>query len=101
MRIVDFFKHALADMKRSARRQHEVDKAEFAAVKAESRAHFEEHRGHNTWVKAKADTKATWDAAHASGAARGAVQEREHEVQLAYARARKEAAEARCAAAKR
>lgn len=90
MRIVDFFKHALEDMKHEAQRQHEVDKAEFAAVKAESRAHFEEHRGHNTW-----------DAARASGAARAAVKERERETQLAYARARKKAAEARCAAAKR
>ena len=38
----EFFKKAFADMKESAKAQHEVDKANFAAVKAESRANFEE-----------------------------------------------------------
>lgn len=38
----EFFKNAFRDMAESARAQHEVDKANFAAVKAESKANFEE-----------------------------------------------------------
>ena len=37
-----FFKKALSDMKESARAQHEVDKANLQAIKAESRAQWEE-----------------------------------------------------------
>lgn len=37
-----FFKKAFHDMAESARAQHEVDKANFAAVKAESKAQWEE-----------------------------------------------------------
>ncbi len=40
-----FFKGAFADMKESAKAQHEVDKANFAAAKAESKA---------KWAEAKA-----------------------------------------------
>ena len=40
-----FIKKAFDDMKKSAKKQHEVDKANFDAVKAESRASFEENRG--------------------------------------------------------
>lgn len=40
----EFFKNAFRDMAESARAQHEVDKANFAAVKAESKANFEEAR---------------------------------------------------------
>lgn len=36
--MADFFKKAFHDMKESAKAQHEVDKANFAAVKAESKA---------------------------------------------------------------
>ena len=42
MGIIEFFKKAFADMKESARQQHEVDKANFAAAKAESKAQWEE-----------------------------------------------------------
>ncbi|MBQ8358151.1 MAG: hypothetical protein IJX39_10175 [Clostridia bacterium] len=42
MGIKSFFKHAFGDMKKSAKAQHEVDKANFAAVKAESKANWEE-----------------------------------------------------------
>ena len=42
MGIKDFFKKAFSDMKQSAQAQHEVDKAQFAAVKAESKAQWEE-----------------------------------------------------------
>lgn len=41
-KVVKFFKDSFADMKESAKAQHEVDKANFEAVKAESRASFEE-----------------------------------------------------------
>lgn len=39
-----FFKKAFQDMKESAKAQHEVDKANLAAVKAESKAQWEEAR---------------------------------------------------------
>lgn len=42
MSIKNFFRKAFGDMKESARAQHQVDKANFAAVKAESKAQFEE-----------------------------------------------------------
>lgn len=38
----EFFKKAFKDMKESAKAQHEVDKANFAATKAESKANWEE-----------------------------------------------------------
>ena len=37
MGIIKFFKNAFADMKASAKAQHEVDKARFAATKAEAK----------------------------------------------------------------
>jgi hypothetical protein len=42
MGVKEFFKNAFNDMKKSAKAQHEVDKANFAAVKAESKANWEE-----------------------------------------------------------
>lgn len=44
MSVKKFFEKAFEDMKESAKVQHEVDAAEFAAVKAESKARFEEAR---------------------------------------------------------
>ena len=38
----EFFKKAFQDMKENAKAQHEVDKAQFEAVKAESKAQWEE-----------------------------------------------------------
>ena len=38
MGIKTFFKKAFGDMKESAKAQHEVDKAEFAAAKAGAKA---------------------------------------------------------------
>ena len=38
----NFFKNALEDMKESARAQHQVDQANFQAVKAEAKANWEE-----------------------------------------------------------
>ena len=40
--MAEFFKKAFRDMKESAKAQHEVDKANFAAAKAESKAQWEE-----------------------------------------------------------
>ena len=42
--MIQFLKKAFADMKMSARAQHEVSKADFAAARAESRAQWEEAR---------------------------------------------------------
>ena len=42
MGLIQFFKNAFADMKASAKAQHEVDKANLAAAKAEARAQWEE-----------------------------------------------------------
>ena len=42
MGVKEFFKKAFQDMKEDAKAQHEVDKANFAATKAESKANFEE-----------------------------------------------------------
>ena len=42
MSIKSYLKNAFSDMKESAKAQHEVDKANMAAVKAESKANWEE-----------------------------------------------------------
>lgn len=96
-----FFKKAFQDMKASARAQHEVDKANFEAVKAESKANFEENRGRNTFAKAKADAKKSWDEAHMSPAERAEKMQAEREEQLAEANERIAAAQARIEAAKK
>lgn len=78
-----FFKKAFAEMKASAQAQHAVDKAMFAAVKAESRASFEETR------------------AAGRPAAHQAMMQQERAQQLSEAQARKEAADTRIASAQR
>lgn len=97
----EFFKKAFSDMKENAKAQHEVDKAEFAAVKAESKANFEENRGHNTYAKAKADAKKSWDDAHMSPSERAAKEQEARDAKIAEAKARTEAANARYEAAKK
>jgi len=97
----EFFKKAFNDMKESAKAQHEVDKANFEAAKAESKANFEENRGRNTFAKAKADAKKSWDDAHMSPAERSAKMQEEREAQIAAAKARTAEANARCEAAKK
>lgn len=77
-----FFKSAFQDMKDSAKAQHAVDKANFAAVKAESRASFEEME------------------AQSSPKAHKAAQQAKREAQLKEAAERRAAAEARIQAAK-
>ena len=97
----EFFKKAFNDMKESAKAQHEVDKANFEAAKAESKANFEENRGRNTFAKAKADAKKSWDDAHMSPAERSAKMQEEREAQIAAAKARTAEANARYEAAKK
>ena len=101
MGIKAFFKKAFGDMKQSARAQHKVDKANLAAAKAEAKASFEENRGHNTFAKAKADARKSWDDAHMSPAERSAKMQAEREAQIAAANERTEAANKRYEAAKK
>ena len=81
MGVKEFFKNAFDDMKESTKAQHEVDKANFAAAKAEAKANFEE--------------------AKLSPSQRQAKIQEEREVQIAEANERKAAAEARIQAAKK
>ena len=97
----EFFKKAFQDMKESAKAQREVDKANFEAVKAESRANFEENRGHNTFAKAKADAKKSWDDAHMSPAERAEKMQAQRDEQIAAAKARTAEAQKRFEAAKK
>lgn len=99
--MANFLKKAFNDMKESAKAQHEVDKANFAAAKAEAKANFEENRGHNTFAKAKADAKKSWDDAHMSPSERAARMQEEREEQIAAAKTRTAEANARYEAAKK
>lgn len=101
MGIVEFFKKAFNDMKESAKAQHKVDKANFAAAKAEAKANFEENRGRNTFAKAKADAKKTWDDAHMSPSERAKKMQDERDAEIARANERIDAANARYNAAKK
>ena len=96
----NFFKKAFREMKEDAKAQHAVDKANFEAVKAESRANFEENRGTNTFKKAKAMAKQSWDDAHMTPAERRAKTRENQAEAIAVANARTEAAKARTEAAK-
>ncbi len=78
--MFEFLKKAFGDMKRSAKAQHELDKANFAAAKAEA--------------------KATWEEAKMSPAAREKMMQKERDEQIALAQKRIEDAEARIDAAK-
>ena len=75
----EFFKKAFADMKESAKAQHEVDKANFAAVKAESKANFEEAKAmgrpetHKAMMQAERDAKIK-EAAERKAAAEDRIQ---------------------------
>ena len=93
--MVNFFKKAFKDMKESAKAQHEVDKANFEAVKAESKANFEANRGKNTIKRAKENAKKSWDGAHMTPAQRTAKVREEQQKQIEEANARKAAAEAK------
>lgn len=101
MGVKNFFKKAFSDMKQNAKAQHEVDKAEFAAVKAESKANFEENRGRNTFAKAKADAKKSWDDAHMSPSERAAKEQEARDARIAEANERTAQANARYEEAKK
>ena len=92
---------AFRSMKASAKAQHEVDKAEFAAAKAEAKASFEENRGRNTFARAKAEAKKNWDDAHMSPSEREEKAQSERDARIAEAEARIEAANERYEAAKK
>ena len=77
-----FFAKAFHDMAEDARAQLEVDKANFQAVKAESKADFEEAKTRSSSARWKEAVQAERDAA------------------IAEAKTRKAAAEERIAAAK-
>jgi hypothetical protein len=81
MGVKEFFKNAFDDMKQSTKAQHEVDKANFAAAKAEA--------------------KANWEEAKMTPAQRQAKMQEEREAQIAEANERKAAADARIEAAKK
>ncbi len=55
--MIEFFKKAFSDMKESAKAQHEVDKANLAAAKAESKAQWEEAKAMRDPEKLKAMMK--------------------------------------------
>ena len=82
MGIKKFFKDAFSDMKESAKAQHEVDRANLNAVKAESKANFEEAK-----AMGKPET-------------RKAMMQAERDEQIAEANRRKCDAEARINQAK-
>ena len=77
-----FFKQAFRDMKESAKRQREIDKANFKAQKMETKAFYQEQ-------KAKRNPEV-----------RKMVQEQEYQKQMAEAKARQEAAKKRIDEAK-
>ena len=80
MGINRFFKNAFEDMKESTKAQHEVDKANLAAAKAEARAQ--------------------WEEAKMSPKARQAKMQEEREKQIAEANQRKAIADERIKKAK-
>ena len=101
MGIKQFFKNAFADMKESAKAQHEVDKANFEAVKAESKANFEENRFHNSLARAKEQAKESWEDAKMSPSERAEKMQEERDAQIKTAEERKAAAEDRYEKAKK
>ena len=77
-----FFKQAFRDMKESAKRQREIDKANFKAVKMETKAFYQEQN------------------AKSNPEVRKMVQAQEYQQKMAEAAARQEAAQKRIAEAK-
>ena len=101
MGIKSFFKKAFGDMKKNAKAQHEVDRANLAAAKAEAKANFEENKFHNTYAAAKADAKKHWDDAHMTPDERAERMQQERDAAIEAANARIEAANERYEAAKK
>lgn len=96
----NYFKKAFKDMGESAKMQYQVNKASFQAVKAESKAQFEENRGTNTLAKAKADSKKCWEFSKMNKEKRQEKQKEEMEAQIKQANIRKALAEERYEKAK-
>ena len=78
--MFEFFKKAFRDMKKSAKAQHEVDKANLNAARTEARA--------------------TWEEAKQTPAARQAMMQEERDAQIAAANKRAADAQARIDAAR-
>ena len=83
-----FFKNAFHDMDESTKAQHEVDKANLKAARAEAKANFEENRFTNSLARAKAQAKQSWDDAHMSPAERTAKTREEQKKQIEEANER-------------
>ena len=77
-----FFKQAFRDMKESAKRQREIDKANFKAQKMETKAFYQEQKAKN------------------NPETRKMLQEQEYQQKMAEAKARQEAAQQRIDEAK-
>ena len=95
-----FFKNAFHDMAESTKAQHEVDKANLKAAKAEAKANFEENRFTNSLARAKAQAKQSWDDAHMSPSERTAKTREEQKKQIEEANERIRLANERYEAAK-
>ena len=100
-KIGEFFVNAFSDMKESAKAQHELDKANFEAVKAESKANFEENRFHNSLARAKEQSKKSWEDAKMNPSEHAEKMQEEREIKLKEAQERKAAAEERYEKAKK
>lgn len=102
-RIAAFFGGAFSDMKEGAKAQAQVDKANFQAVRAESKAAFEENKFHNSLERAKQDAKESWEEAKAmrDPERRKAMEQAERDKAIEEAEARKAAAEKRYEEAKK
>ena len=100
-KIGQFFANAFSDMKESAKAQHELDKANFEAVKAESKANFEENRFHNSLARAKEQSKKSWEDAKMNPSERTKKMQDEREAKLKEAQERNAAAEERYEKAKK
>ena len=61
-KVTEFFQNAFEDIKEGAKAQHQVDKANFAAVRAESKAQWEEAKAMSNPEKRKAMMSAECDA---------------------------------------
>lgn len=73
MGIKNFFKNAFDDMKKSAKAQHEVDKANWNAAKAESKAQWEEAKAIGDPNRRKAVFQADRDANERKAAAEARI----------------------------
>lgn len=97
----EFFKDAFVQMGKDAKAQHEVDKANLSAIKAETKATFEENRGKNSLKKAKKIAKTSWDNAHLSQQERIEKVREEQKEQIEVANQRIKSANDRIANAKK